>query len=303
MRHVVQMAGVWGKPAEGGSVSTHELEFSTFPSGHYVDLMPYQYGRERCEPGHAFGPARRSHYLFHYVISGRGTLMASDENGSKTTYALSGGEGFLIFPEQVNTYVADMDEPWEYIWVEFDGMRVKEDLELAGLSMSSPIYRSRSTELREKMVEEMRYLVANRDASAFHLIGHTYLFLDYLLRSVEHIQSAPASRLQDFYIHEAIDFVKQNYGSDISVEDMARRAGLNRSYFGKVFKSAMGKSPQQYLIGYRMTKAAEMLKLTTLPIGEVARAVGYPNQLHFSRAFKGAYGISPRDWRREHARR
>ena len=280
---------------------THELEFSTFTHGHYVDLMPYQYGREACEPGHAFGPARRSHYLFHYIISGRGLLMTTNEKGVNADYRLSGGEGFLIFPGQVNTYVADLDDPWEYIWVEFDGIRVADDLENAGLAPSSPVYRSQSSELRAHMVEEMRYLVSNRNASALHLIGHTYLFLDYLLRSVAHPDEPAANRLQGFYISEAIDFVKENYQADISVEDIARRTGLNRSYFGKVFKAATGKSPQQYLIGYRMGKAAELLKLTALPVAEVGRAVGYPNQLHFSRAFKGVYGVSPRAWRRENA--
>ena len=60
-------------------MATHELEFSTFAHGHYVDLMPFQYGREQCEPGHAFGPARREHFLFHYIISGRGLLMTTSE--------------------------------------------------------------------------------------------------------------------------------------------------------------------------------------------------------------------------------
>ena len=104
----------------------HELEFSTFPSGHYVDLMPYQYGREACTPGHAFGPARRSHFLFHYIISGRGLLMSTNDSGAKADHRLGEGEGFLIFPGQVNTYVADLDDPWEYIWIEFDGIRVAE---------------------------------------------------------------------------------------------------------------------------------------------------------------------------------
>lgn len=281
---------------------TNELEFSTFPNAHYVDLMPNQYGREACEPGHAFGPARRSHFLFHYIISGRGLLMSSDEGGVKSDHRLSEGEGFLIFPNQVNTYVADLDDPWEYIWVEFDGIHVRDELEQVGLTDSSPVYRSLSSELRDRMVEEMRYLVSNRDASALHLIGHTYLFFDYLLRSVEREAEQAPSKIQGFYIREAIDFVKENYQSDISVEDIARRTGLNRSYFGKVFKQATGKSPQQYLIGYRMSKATELLKLTALPVSEVGRAVGYPNQLHFSRAFKGVFGMPPRDWRRENAR-
>jgi transcriptional regulator, araC family len=46
-----------------------------------------------------------------------------------------------------------------------------------------------------------------------------------------------------------------------------------------------------------MIKATELLKLTSLSIGDVGYAVGYENQLHFSRAFKTIYGISPRKWR------
>lgn len=282
-------------------MATHELEFSTFPHGHFVDLMPFQYGREQCTPGHAFGPAQRNHYLFHYIISGHGLLMATQESGNRTDYRLGEGEGFLIFPGQITTYVADLDDPWEYIWVEFDGLHVKDDLENVGLSLSSPIYRSQSSELRDRMVEEMRYLVTNRNASPMHLIGHTYLFFDYLVRSVAHPAEQQANRLQSFYIREAIGYVKENYQSDISVEDIARQTGLNRSYFGKLFKSVVGRSPQQYLIGYRMAKASELLKLTSLPVAEVGRAVGYPNHLHFSRAFKGAYEVSPREWRRRNA--
>ena len=69
--------------------------------------------------------------------------------------------------------------------------------------------------------------------------------------------------------------------------------------FGKIFKDGIGKSPQEFLLNYRMIKAAELLKLTKLSIKDVGNAVGYPNQLHFSRAFKNIYGISPRDWRNQ----
>ena len=50
-------------------------------------------------------------------------------------------------------------------------------------------------------------------------------------------------------------------------------------------------------MNYRMLKATELLKLTSLSIAEIGSAVGYENQLHFSRAFKRIYGISPREWR------
>ena len=88
-----------------------------------------------------------------------------------------------------------------------------------------------------------------------------------------------------------------NFQNDISVEDISAFCGLNRSYFGKIFHDTIGRSPQEFLISYRMTKAAELLKITSLSIADIGNAVGYPNQLHFSRAFKNVYGMSPRNWR------
>ena len=62
----------------------------------------------------------------------------------------------------------------------------------------------------------------------------------------------------------------------------------------------MGKSPQEFFLNYRMIKATELLKLTKLSIQDIGNAVGYPNALHFSRAFKNVYGISPSGWRMQH---
>ena len=53
-------------------------------------------------------------------------------------------------------------------------------------------------------------------------------------------------------------------------------------------------------MNYRMVKATELLTLTSLSIAEIGSAVGYENQLHFSRAFKTIYGVSPREWRNQH---
>ena len=55
--------------------------FHIFPSETFIDLCLYQYGHEKCTPGHLFGPATRNHYLFHYVLSGTGTLMATNSKG------------------------------------------------------------------------------------------------------------------------------------------------------------------------------------------------------------------------------
>lgn len=276
-----------------------DILFSVFPSESFIDLGLFQCGREQCKPSHSFGPATRNHFLFHYIISGTGMLMADNSKGESQTYNVRSMQGFMIFPGQINTYIADNNMPWEYIWVEFDGLKVKGLLETAGLTLDTPVYHPRKKELREEMLREMIYLTENPDSSPFHLVGHLYLFLDYLMRSMAALQVTSGSTLRDFYIHEALEFIEHNFQNNISVEDIADVCGLNRTYFGKIFKAAMGKTPQEFLLKYRMAKAAELLTLTLLSVSDIGNAVGYNNSLHFSRAFKNIYGVSPREWRNQ----
>lgn len=206
----------------------------------------------------------------------------------------------MLFPNQINTYIADQDLPWEYTWVEFDGLRAKEIVSTAGLSPDHPVYHAGSKDLRNEMMNEMLYIARHPGSSSespFHMIGHLYLFLDYFMRSAATVRMNQSGKIRDFYIKEALSYIEQNFQNNITIEDIAAFCGLNRSYFGKIFHDTIGKSPQEFLISYRMTKAAELLKLTSLSIADIGNAVGYPNQLHFSRAFKNVYGTSPRSWR------
>ena len=172
--------------------------FNIFPNERYMDLTLYQYGWEQCNPAHSFGPASRNHYLFHYIIKGKGVLHHTDEHGQTHIHNLKSNQGFLIFPHQVNTYIADKEDPWEYAWVEFDGIRVKEFLETAGLTTQSPIYRSTSRELRANMKDELLAIVHGTEYSSLYLIGRLYLFLDLLIQSSFNRKEFSAGRLKDF---------------------------------------------------------------------------------------------------------
>lgn len=271
--------------------------FANFSNKMFVDLGLIQLGREDCDPSHSFGPAKRNHYLFHYVLSGRGTLIAADHNGVNHEYSIHTGQGFLISPQQVTMYIADETNPWEYVWLEFDGLVVREALIGANLTVDNPVYHANYKDVREDMKDEMIYIVDHRDESEYHLIGHLYLFLDYLRRSVEAPIAVSGNSLKDHYMHEAMTYIEGNFQNQISVEEIAVFCGLDRSYFGRIFRDYTGKSPQEFLKNYRMSKARELLKLTKLSIGDIGKLVGYPDPQHFSRAFKSVYGVSPHKWK------
>lgn len=278
-------------------MNENELYFSIFPNERFIDLGLYQFGMEQCSPSHSYGPAARNHFLFHYIISGTGTLYADDSTGTTKTYHLKSGEGFLIFPNQITTYIADKELPWEYVWIEFDGLRAKEAMDTAGFSLDRPIFHKKKRDMSQKMEEELVYIATHSDETIFNIIGHLYLFLDYFMRATVSTVVKGSTKLQDYYIKEAITYIEQNFQNDISVVDIANRLGINRSYFGKIFKQTLKQTPQEFLINYRMIKATELLRLTKMSIGDISKAVGYENQLHFSRAFKKIYNISPREWR------
>ena len=87
----------------------------------FHELNPLFAGYDRCSPGHSFGPTVREYYLIHYIFEGRGTYWTEGKE-----YVLSAGECFLIKPGQVTRYQADMEDPWYYVWIGFEGSLAEE---------------------------------------------------------------------------------------------------------------------------------------------------------------------------------
>lgn len=269
-----------------------------FDNVNYVDIILYQFGSENCEPLHSLGPSVKNHYLFHYVLSGKGTLYSENTNmNGASTYYINAGEGFLITPNIINTYEADKDDPWSYIWVEFEGLKAKRYLEEIGLSEKKTIFIPKNYNSENTIKENLMYLIENPNAPDPAILGHLYLFFYSLLENSNSNTEKKSSSLQEFYVREAINYIEKNYNQNISIEDIAKWCNLDRSYFGKIFKNSMHTTPQEFLIKYRLSKACEMLKCEDTSIKDIAELTGYPNQFYFSRSFKQIYNMSPREWR------
>ena len=277
------------------NVSTEtKCRFHVFQDERFVDLNLYQYGWEQTEPLHSYGPYARNHYLFHYVISGKGLLLANEQE-----YTIEGGHGFLIAPGQVTTYRADEQEPWEYTWIEFDGLRAHEALNLAGISGQNPVYSPASTKAGQLLQEQMLFLVNHSQDSPMRQIGYGFLFLDQLVQSSASHQAQSPRRLRDFYMKEALSFIEQHYSEDIPLEDIAAAFALTPTYFSNLVKEITGDSFSRNLIEVRMKKARAMLQETDFRIYEIARKTGYEDVKYFNRVFKKENGITPMQFREE----
>ncbi|WP_335966657.1 AraC family transcriptional regulator [Galbibacter sp. PAP.153] len=98
-------------------------------------------------------------------------------------------------------------------------------------------------------------------------------------------------------LYAAKQFMLENLDQNYSIKEMSRKMALNEYIFKKEFKRVFGCSVNEFYSDKKMNKAKELLKVTQLPIYEIAGEVGYKNATHFSAAFKRAYGKTPKQFR------
>lgn len=148
-----------------------------------------------------------------------------------------------------------------------------------------------------------------RSDKFFYAIERAYAasLLVSLLRTVikpkSSIDDGEISERSVALIHESVNYINNNYASDITPSDCAASIHLSYSYFAKLFRAVMGKTFKEYLTGVRLAKAHNILISTSLPITDVATSCGYSNLSYFISEYRRVYGRTPRDTRKELTRK
>ena len=93
------------------------------------------------------------------------------------------------------------------------------------------------------------------------------------------------------------EYVYAHLDSKLAVDALAQVVGMSTSQFSRTFHKAVGLSPHTYVIQCRVTRAQELLVTTRLPLTEIALAVGFADQSHFSRRFRQLIGVPPLQFR------
>ncbi|MBN9629161.1 MAG: helix-turn-helix transcriptional regulator [Actinobacteria bacterium] len=97
-------------------------------------------------------------------------------------------------------------------------------------------------------------------------------------------------------LRSAQEYCLAHLASAISSRELANAVGISESALARQFRAFSSMSPQGWLREQRLRRASEMLRSSTLRIGEVARLVGFRDPLHFSRVFAARFGMSPREF-------
>lgn len=99
-------------------------------------------------------------------------------------------------------------------------------------------------------------------------------------------------------IRTMLQFIQENYGEELTAARIAESAAISESECLRCFRAAIGVPPTQYLRQLRLQKAAELLRTTRLPVGEVGARCGFQDASYFTKTFREWKGCAPGAYRR-----
>ena len=96
---------------------------------------------------------------------------------------------------------------------------------------------------------------------------------------------------------DLINWIEDNLSSDISIEKLSAMCGMSARNFTRSFKAEMNISPVKYVKRRRLECSKHLLEATDMPLGGLAKALGFMSADRYAKAFKESFDLSPTDYR------
>lgn len=116
------------------------------------------------------------------------------------------------------------------------------------------------------------------------------------------LKTAEWSKKQHYtsYVERCKDYIKNHYKEKIRMEVIADALGISRTYLSRIFKKETGISWQEYVIRFRVERAANMLRYSNESIAYISDYTGFPTQSYFGEKFKKYMGMTPFEYRKKY---
>lgn len=121
-----------------------------------------------------------------------------------------------------------------------------------------------------------------------------------IFRKLDNTGNTTLLSKQEYYINLAIQYIENNYMKKLSLEDIAYRSFLSKSYFSQLFKEVTGTNFSTYCQKVRIEKACHLLSTTDDTVQAVAEKVGFTDMKFFYNVFKRFTGEVPGEYQKRH---
>lgn len=131
------------------------------------------------------------------------------------------------------------------------------------------------------------------------VIGAFYEFFGYILEhnlytQTQELSQKTGSRIE--HLKKALELIETNYADCITLDELAKEAGMNAKYFCRYFREMTHRTPIDYLNYYRIEQACFKLATSNDPIAEIGLSCGFNDVSYFIKTFKKYKGITPKKY-------
>lgn len=124
------------------------------------------------------------------------------------------------------------------------------------------------------------------------------LILAQLLRLDGWTQDSVVGALSPSHLSRVVEMIESDFESPLSVHQLAAEVQLSQAHFSRSFKHSMGMTPHAFIARRRLQRAADLLRTSDELATHIALDCGFSSSSHLSTAFKTAFGLTPREYRR-----
>lgn len=250
-------------------------------------------GQEDCKPDKRKITWPTKVYSLHFIQEGRGLLKYGD-----TEVNLKAGMCFVLYSDTAVEYYPDRNDPWSYIWIDIDGEGIAKLLERCGFSQEKPYRKYPSDKHFIYELNRLCEIHSNRSATDICVVAQVFKLLCELIYTESDV-GAPKRNTSGriFRVRDCIDYINNNYHSDLSLDDIAKASNLSISYMMNLWAKEIGMTPMEYLHNYRISVACQYLKETDMKIKQIAMRVGYQDEKYFARVFMKHKAVTPSEYR------
>jgi AraC-like DNA-binding protein len=278
---VTEKDKAWGNYVVGAGC------FSVEPGAGYNNT-PCQKYSFHCQEGRIL-----QDYALVYVTRGDG-IFRSETCGELNVET---GDVIALFPGEWHTYHPSMQNGWDEYWVIFNGETPNHMQRNGILSPQKALLKpGLDSELHQQMVHILG-LIESRRIGYEQLAASETTRLIAAILALDRMKPGKESHFEQ-KIHEARCLLEEHHQTEVDMETIAEKLNISYSYFRKLFRDMVGLTPHQYLLQVRISKAKEMLESQNLSVKEISAAVGFLDELYFSRLFKKKTGVAPSRWGR-----
>ena len=170
---------------------------------------------------------------------------------------------------------------------------------LADGSMEVPAHIQKDSPLGRELSENIGTLIEKRkENTALRIKACLYGVLDALCKAATPARHPAGAEHRDTrLLRQTVQYVDRHYPEKITVAAISAQCGYSSSHFMKRFHDLTGTSFAQYLIHFRLEKAAALLRGSRCTVLEIATQCGFSNASYFTRAFTRQYGVAPTAYR------